>query len=355
MEILSDKTMSNAALKPVKHPQGDLFVCELTDVILKDDMASMEYPFYSISKKPDRENRRIVHGDKWIEIRPNNAGRPTIYDKDLIIYIISQVCMATAKGEQTPEKVQIDPYAFLSFTQRGTGGRDYQTLSQMIERIDGTRYRTNVKTGGIMSDQWFGLLDKVSMQTELKDDGSEGRILNLEVTVSDWIRNAIQERDVLTLNPDYFRLRRPLERRLYEIARKKAGKSPRLSLETLHKLTGTQNPLMRQFRKSVVEIVKSHKEKDGFPDYSLDFEDDVLTMTPKQGFKERISPKPVKALNLRLFTHEDARQVLKGWCPRHVEEQWRAWVAKEDISVKKADDHYLAFCKTYVKKHGAAK
>ena len=72
-------------LKPIKHPQGDLFVCDITDVILKDDLASMEHPFYSLSKKPDREPRRYEHGNKWIEFRPSIKGLPTIYDKDLII------------------------------------------------------------------------------------------------------------------------------------------------------------------------------------------------------------------------------------------------------------------------------
>ena len=55
------------ALKPKKHVQGELFVCDITDVILKGDMASMEHPFYSLSKKPDREPRRYEQGDKWIE------------------------------------------------------------------------------------------------------------------------------------------------------------------------------------------------------------------------------------------------------------------------------------------------
>ena len=71
-------------LKPSKHRNGDLFVCDITDVILKDDLATMEHPFYSLSKKPDRETRRYEHNGNWIEFRPSVKGLPTIYDKDLI-------------------------------------------------------------------------------------------------------------------------------------------------------------------------------------------------------------------------------------------------------------------------------
>ena len=33
--------------------QGDLFICDVADAILKDIMPHMEHPFYSLSKKPE--------------------------------------------------------------------------------------------------------------------------------------------------------------------------------------------------------------------------------------------------------------------------------------------------------------
>ncbi len=116
-------------LKPLKHPQGDLFVCDVTDVILKDDMASMEHPFYSLSKKPDRDPRRYEYKGQWIEFRPSIKGMPTIYDKDLIIYAISQLIGGMKEGRPVSKRVLIEPYAFLTFTQRGTGGRRSATAS----------------------------------------------------------------------------------------------------------------------------------------------------------------------------------------------------------------------------------
>lgn len=350
--IVLAERMNASALKPIRYPQGDLFVCELTDVILKDDMASMEYPFYSISKKPDRKAQRFVHGDKWMEVRPSAKGKPTIYDKDLIIYVISQIAAATNKGDTTPRKIEVDPYMFLVFTQRGTGGRDYDAVCDMIERLDGTRFRTNVKTGSIQTDTWFGMLESV----ELKSNEQTGKLLSLTITVSEWLANAIETRDLLTLNADYFRLRRPLERRLYEVARKRAGQQAggaKIRLKDLQKLCGS-NANIREFRRMIGEIIRDHGDRNQFPDYALSLADDIVSFTPKEGLLRRLQPPATRSLDLKPFTHEDARSVLKGWCPAEAETNWRAWVAAEEISVKDPDAHYLAFCRRYAEKRGAA-
>ena len=338
-------------LKPLRYPQGDLFVCELTDVILKDDMASMEHPFYSISKKPDRSPKRYEHGGNWIEIRPSTKGMPTVYDKDFLLYLISQIVAATRKGEPPPRRVQVYPYAFLVFTQRGTGGRDYAGIADMIERIEGTRYRTNVKAGGIQTDRWFGMLESVELKST--EDGS--KLISITVTVSEWLACAIQQRDLLTLNPDYFRLRRPLERRIYEIGRKRCGKQTGwsgLRLERLQALCDSTASL-REFRRMVGEIVRRHQDEDAFPDYTLSFERDILKMRPKAGFLRRTLPAKGRDLQLRMLAYDDARRILNGWCPVEVEQQWRQWVGSAEIAVRDPDKHYLAFCASYVEKHGS--
>ena len=53
------------------------------------------------------------------------------------------------------------------------------------------------------------------------------RIQKLRITLSDWMFEAIEHNNILTLNKQYFRLRKPLERRLYELARKHCGQQPK--------------------------------------------------------------------------------------------------------------------------------
>jgi len=43
---------------------------------------------------------------------------------------------------------------------------------------------------------------------------------DIEITLSEWVYRSVISKNVLTLNRDYFRLRKPLERRMYELARK---------------------------------------------------------------------------------------------------------------------------------------
>ena len=86
------------------------------------------------------------------------------------------------------------------------------------------------------------------------------------VTLSDWIYRSVVARSVLTLSRDYFRLRKPLERRVYEIARKHCGRQAewKIGLETLLKKTGSTSP-RRVFRRMIRDIA----EEDGLPDYRL--------------------------------------------------------------------------------------
>src|SRR3546814_18495332 len=61
-------------LLPVRHPNQDLFICDVLDAIPKDDMASMEHPGFSLSTKPDNRTRRYEHNGNVIEINPPGKG-----------------------------------------------------------------------------------------------------------------------------------------------------------------------------------------------------------------------------------------------------------------------------------------
>jgi hypothetical protein len=86
-------------LLPAKHSNGDLFICDVADAALKDLIPQMEHPFFSLSKKPDTAIRRYEHNGNWLEIVPSVKGLATIYDKDILIYCISQI-MEKLKREE---------------------------------------------------------------------------------------------------------------------------------------------------------------------------------------------------------------------------------------------------------------
>jgi plasmid replication initiation protein len=328
-------------LKPLKYPQGDLFVCDVTDVILKDDMASMEHPFYSLSKKPDYKPRRYEHNGKWIEFRPSVKGLPTIYDKDLIIYAISHLVAGIKEGDEIPKQVEIDPYAFFLFTNRGTGGRDYQALCDSLDRIDGTRYRTNVIADGTKKDKWMGIIDAAELETDEKTNKPR----KLRITLSDMIIDAIRERSkVLTLHKDYFRLRKPIQRRVYELARKHCGRQQEwsISVETLHKKSGSR-ATPREFRRALRELAAENT----LPDYrvTLDAETDVVcfrnraSMLPKRedpGLAPRFAPE----------TYSEAKRAAPRYDVYYLEREWREWwVESGQPPLTDPGKAFVGFCK----------
>ncbi|MBE9640436.1 replication initiator protein A [Salipiger mangrovisoli] len=338
-------------LKPLRHPDGDLFVCDITDAILKDDLASMEHPFYALSKKPDREPRRYEHNGQWIEFRPSIKGLPTIYDKDLIIYAISQLIAGMKEGRPLSKRVQIDPYAFLVFTQRGTGGRDYDALCDSLDRIDGTRFRTNVLFGGTRTDEWMGIIDGARMET----DEASGKIRSLELRLSDVVMHSIEEMDVLTLHRDYFRLTRPVERRIYEIARKSVGHDESWSfrMHTLHHKSGSKGSL-REFRRQLKPLL----DGDHLPDYRVlyDAERDLVTFVnrntmPARGGREAGT---VGALLARLSgeVFGRARAVAPGWDVHMLSEKFALWWLRTGKPAPAdADALFLSFCSSWAEKN----
>src|SRR3546814_3483647 len=82
----------------------------------------------------------------------------------------------------------------------------------------------------------------------------------------------VEGRSVLTLHRDYFRLRKPLERRIYELARKHCGAQEKwsISVETLQKKTGASSHL-RAFRSMLRDLV-AH---DHLPDYAVEMNGDT--------------------------------------------------------------------------------
>jgi plasmid replication initiation protein len=104
-------------------------------------------------------------------------------------------------------------------------------------------------------------------------------MIRLEITLSEWFYNSIVGKEVLTINRDYFRLGKPMERRLYEIARKHCGYQAEWSigLIPLMEKTGSTGTL-RLFRSRL----KSIAQDDHIPDYTVSVaEDDTVTFTNK--------------------------------------------------------------------------
>jgi len=346
----------NTHLMPERHPVPDLFICDVHDAVLKDITEMMEHPFYSLSKKPETTIRRYEHNGDWLEVTPSVKGLATIYDKDILIYAISQLMAKLNRQERVGRRVRINTHELLQFTNRGTAGKDYEAISEAIDRLAGTRIVTNIRKNGEERHTNFGLIDS---GTVVRKDGMNGRLLWLEIDIADWIFDAIRESAVLTLHRDYFRLRKPLERRLYELARKHCGQQPqwKASVELLHKKSGSKSPL-KKFRFMVRDVV----DNDHLPDYMVEFltdKDQVLfvnrgTMPPAKG--ATVAPSGTAADIIRRLDPDigdKARPLVPGWDLHHIKNCFGAWWVKIGCpDVRSADGFFLKFCRSFYAQNG---
>lgn len=339
-----ETTKPDEHLLPAKHSNGDLFICDVADAALKDLIPQMEHPFFSLSKKKDTEIRKYEHNGNWLQIVPSVKGLATIYDKDILIYCISQIMEKLKRQEKVSQRVKITSYDLLVFTNRGTSGRDYDALVEAIDRLAGTRITTNIRTGDEEQRESFGLIDAAAIR---RKHGLDGRLLWVEIKLSDWVFNAIRGQEVLTLHRDYFRLGKPLERRIYELARKHCGRQTtwQISLETLLKKSGSQSSIKR-FRQHVKEIALH----DHLPDYRLVFDEDadmVIFFNRDGKWIER--PLPSDGISLPPLsdeTYEDGRAAAPGYDIHGLEIEWREWWASSGKPVLgNPDAAFVGFCR----------
>lgn len=329
-----------------KHPQNDLFICDIIDAAPKDDMASMENPIFSLSKNPDKKIIKYEHNGKFIEITPSVLGRATIFDKDILIFAISQLMAKINLGEEPSQTIQFSAYDLFISINKATDGRSYIWLKKAFLRLKGTTITTDILINNKPILDGFGLIDSFRIIRE----SPKGRMEGLEIKLSDWLYETIKTKQVLSLSPDYFRLGKPLERRIYEICRKHCGyqKIWAIGLEKLHKKSGSTSPL-RNFRIAIKDIIQS----DHLPDYKIYFDPDKkdkLIIRPRIAVvnePETVNRKPY----IKTETYTNAKKILgRDFDVYAIEEEWLMfWTKSGSPELKTNDGAFINFCKHKIK------
>ncbi|GAB5405715.1 MAG: replication initiator protein A [Aureliella sp.] len=309
----------------------------------------MEHPIFSLSTKPDHHVRRYEHGDNFVEIKPSIDGLATVHDRDVLIYCISQVMAAVNDDRAVSQVIRFKAHDLLKATNRMTNGRGYEGLKAALERLAGTRINTNIVTGGKEVFNNFGLIDRFEIVRETR----EGRMQEVEVRLSDWVFNALHHNEVLTLHRGYFRLRKPIERRLYEITRKHCGRQSqwRISLELLQKKCGA-NSSGREFRRLMTKIIEEDAQHAHIPDYAVSFESEDMVLFQNRGTIQSIAPEAdplISEIRLSADAYEEGRLAAPGWDIYLLEQEWKEWISEIP---RNADAAFVGFCRKWYTTRG---
>ena len=146
-------------------------------------------------------------------------------------------------------------------------------------------------------------------------------------------------------------MRKPLERRLYELARKHCGRQPKweIGLENLKDKCGARSPL-KYFRYQIREIIKTDQREHHFPDYrmTLDADDKVTFSNRLSSPHEPLLPGLEELPHIKRQTIERGRKLVQqsgtGWDFYALHEQFSQSLI-DGFKPKNADGAFIAFLK----------
>ncbi len=205
----------------------------------------MAYPFFSLAKshratpidfRTDTVNIRV-------EAVPEH-GMATIWDADILIWAASQIVEARDAGLRTSRLMAATPYEILTFIGRGTSVRDYHRLKAALDRLQSTTVATSLRQ---VNERRMHRFSWINEWTERSD--SHGRPDGIDLIVPDWFYRAVlDDALVLTIDRAYFKLTGGLERWLYRLVRKHAGRQRagwRFEFRHLHIKSASLSPFKR--------------------------------------------------------------------------------------------------------------
>ncbi len=341
-------------LLPERHPVRDFFVLDVLDLAPRADMASMEHPIFSLSTKPEQRPLIYQHDGKRVEVVPSGKGLATVFDKDILIYCISKLISMRDEGRSIGPCVRLTTHDMLVATNRPTNSIGYERLEPALDRLMGTFIKTSIHTGTRAETKAFSLIQ--SYDYSRKKHGIFERLRYLEVELSNWLFRGIEANEVLAISRDYFRLRRPIDRRIYELARKHCGKQPnwRVSFDVLQKKVGSHTARARKFW----EYMRHIAAENHLPDYAMTLENEqAVFWRREEGAPAAFRPPPVIAApaapaERRIMVSSRAIErlydIAPGWDKYMLENVYKNW-AKDKEAARNEDARFLSWVGSYTK------
>jgi hypothetical protein len=247
-------------LREIDEPPEVIDSNEKAPARLRQLMVLMERPFFALGKRRV-DPLEYLSPDSTIQIRvqPGPDGMATIYDADVIMFLVNQLTEAQSGAGGT---VIVKGGAYLRAVGSRTGGDQYALLAKTIQRLLTTHVTTNARPDGKPGPvRTFAWIEKAIRQ------GNDWHI-----TVSGWLAEGARSKFVLDICPEYFDLG-GFDRFLYLAARKHVGRERGkvfpIKVTTLWGKSGSGSKLFK-FRHEI----KSIATKNQLPEYWLEWKDE---------------------------------------------------------------------------------
>ncbi len=210
------------------------------EVAPRDQQDLMQHPFFSLAKA--KRVTPILYRAGEVEVQVHAVpehGMASIWDADLLIWAASLIVEAADRNYPTSRLLRFRPYQFLTAVGRGTGQRQYLLFKGALQRLQSTVIVTTVRNGVSWRRAQFSWVNEWEERLDRC-----GRSEGVELVLPEWFYRGVLDRSlVLAIDPAYFRLTGGIERWLYRVARKHAGRQLegwRFEMRHLHLKSGSQ-------------------------------------------------------------------------------------------------------------------
>jgi plasmid replication initiation protein len=258
---------------PANDNQPDFFVPAVQDVPIKDGLDLMDIAVFRLAKSQTRKGDIIRHELPGVTVTVAGGahGMATIMDYDVVLMMVSHLADETRRHRQgrgqKPSKIfRPNSVEVFKFCRVPKGGNSYDALEDSLRRLQGT-FIEITRTNGVKRTRRTGYFPLLA-GADVVSRTDSGRIATIEIIIPDWIYDSVTSHEnpaVLTIDPDYFLLKKGLARFIYRLARKAAGNSSAIySFTTVHARSGSTRPL-KKFTSDLRKLI----EADNLPGYHL--------------------------------------------------------------------------------------
>jgi plasmid replication initiation protein len=102
---------------------------------------------------------------RTLEVVPSALGRATIFDKDILLFIVGQIAEGINLNREDivgreMRTVRFKMADYLKATGKGSSGFEYARAENSLRKLRGTSIHTNIATGNKIIKKDFGLIEE---------------------------------------------------------------------------------------------------------------------------------------------------------------------------------------------------
>lgn len=244
---------------------------------MRDHRMLMDLMLYRLSRK-DTQASTIIHyllPDGYVRVTSGIYGMATIWDYDLVLIGLSQLCelmnyYRAGKTSYKPDAIiKLNMCDVLKYCKKGDGGSQRIKIIEALQRLSSTHIsvKRTYKVGDVFKTHHFG--ENLISSYRVISNPKNSKIESIEIGINDWMYAEItstRNPDVLVVHSDYFSISQGVGRFIYRLARKAAGQDmAEWGFKTLYERSGSLGTINEFYR-----ILRKLIRAQCLPEYKLE-------------------------------------------------------------------------------------